>query len=104
MRDTRVPGLRRATAWVRATDTSKEHVQGEGATVARNDNDLRGQILELLLDKVSEDPFPSVTMLDMIEKLAQDDELEPYTEALMDKVRQDRFPSMDHLRRLQGLV
>ena len=72
--------------------------------MARNDNDLRAQILELLLDKVREDPFPSVTMLDMIEEMLQGDEAGPYSEALMDKVRQDQFPSLDHLRRLQGLA
>ena len=66
------------------------------------DNDLHDQILEVLMDKVREDPFPSTTMLDMVEGMLRPDDVETYTSALIDKVKGDTFPSMDHLRRLQA--
>jgi hypothetical protein len=63
--------------------------------------DLHHQILELLLNKVRDDPYPSVTMLDMIEQSLRPDDVSEYTEILMEKVSSDQFPSLDHLRRLQ---
>ncbi len=70
------------------------------------ENDVRDQVLHTLLDKVREDPFPSPTMLDMIEGMLQDDEndVAAYTGLLMEKVRGDAFPSLDHLRRLQAFA
>jgi hypothetical protein len=72
----------------------------------RNDrgDDLHARIFELLLDKVSEDPYPSTTHLDMLESLLRDDdEREQYAGTLMEKVADEKFPSLDHLRRLQNL-
>jgi hypothetical protein len=63
--------------------------------------DLHHEILGLLLDKVREDPYPSVTMLDMIEQSLRPDDVSEYTDILMEKVRADQFPSLDHLQRLQ---
>jgi hypothetical protein len=67
-------------------------------------DDLHGQIFEMLLDKVRDDPYPSTTHLDMIEKILQDDDTEAYAEALLDKVRLDDYPSIDHLNRLMKLA
>jgi hypothetical protein len=69
-----------------------------------HDNDLHSQILTMLLDKVREDPFPSVTMLDLIEGNMRDDEVEEYAGILLEKVRGDQFPSLDHLHRLIELA
>jgi hypothetical protein len=69
-----------------------------------HDNDLHSQILAMLLDKVREDPFPSVTMLDLIEGNMRDDEVEEYAGILLEKVRGDQFPSLDHLHRLIELA
>jgi hypothetical protein len=63
-------------------------------------NDLHAQIVDLFLDKVRDDPYPSTTHLDMLETMLRDDDVEPYTDALMEKVRGDTFPSNDHLKRL----
>jgi hypothetical protein len=67
-------------------------------------DELHSQIVELLLDKVRDDPYPSTTHLDMLEAMLHDDEVEPYAEALMDKVRLDTYPSIDHLNRLMKLA
>jgi hypothetical protein len=72
--------------------------------VANGDNDLHQRILGLLLDRVRDDPFPSSTMLDMIEGLLRPDDVDDYAEVLIDKVSQDNFPSMDHLRRLRAFA
>jgi hypothetical protein len=73
--------------------------------MARNrGSDLHDQILEMLLEKVRDDRFPSPTMLDMVEGLLQDDDVELYASVLLDKVRQDAYPSIDHLRRLQAFA
>ena len=63
-------------------------------------NDLHDQILEVLMDKVREDSFPSTTMLDMVEGLLRPDDVETYTSALIEKISGDTYPSIDHLRRL----
>jgi hypothetical protein len=53
---------------------------------------------------VRNDPFPSVTMLDLIEGNMRDDEVEEYAGILLEKVRGDQFPSLDHLHRLIELA
>jgi hypothetical protein len=63
--------------------------------------DLHHEILQLLLDKVRDDPYPSVTMLDMIEESLRWEDVSEYTDILIEKVRGDQFPSLDHLHRLQ---
>jgi hypothetical protein len=62
--------------------------------------DLHRRILEVLLDKVRADPYPSVTVLDMIEQRLGPDDVQEYTEVLMEKIEADTYPSFDQLRRL----
>lgn len=64
--------------------------------------DVRREVLQMLLEKIEEDRFPSSTMMDMAEKLLGPDELSVYTAILLDKVRETRFPSMDMLRRVSA--
>jgi hypothetical protein len=63
--------------------------------------DLHREILELLLDQVRRDTYPSATVLDMIEQRLRPEEVAEYTDVLMEKVRADTYPSFDHLQRLQ---
>jgi len=67
-------------------------------------DDVRSQLLETLMDKVEDDPYPSNTMLDMIESLLRPDEVSAYAEALLARIREDQFPSIPMLKRVQGLV
>ena len=62
--------------------------------------DPRTQLLELLLDKVRRDPFPSTTQLDMIESMLDQEHVGDYAEVLLSKMRDEDFPSIDHLRRV----
>ena len=67
-------------------------------------DDARAELVATLLEKVREDPYPSSTMLDLIEGLLTPDELPAYVVFLQDKLRADRFPSIPLLQRLTALV
>lgn len=62
--------------------------------------DARGRLLGALLDKISEDQYPSETMLDMVEELLQDDDVDRYVDVLLDKVTSETYPSVSMMRRL----
>lgn len=66
----------------------------------QDQQELHRRILGILLDKVRQDMYPSVTMLDMIEQTLDPDDVADYTEILMEKVESENYPSLDHLRRL----
>jgi len=64
---------------------------------------IRDEVLDLLLDKVERDRYPSPTMLDEIERLLTPGRREAYAQVLMDKIRADRFPSRTMIQRLLRL-
>jgi hypothetical protein len=68
-----------------------------------NGFDPRSEVLNVLLEKVAADTYPSETMLDLIEQLAQPDEIPAYAAILVDKVRADTYPSISMLKRLVEL-
>ena len=70
---------------------------------ARRQLTVREQVLDLLLEKVEADRYPSSTMLDDIEQLLTPWRREDYADVLMDKIRQDRFPSRAMVQRLLRL-
>jgi hypothetical protein len=65
--------------------------------------DPKSQLLDLLIDKVRGDSFPSPTMLDMIEEILDEDHVDQYARTLLEKVESDPYPSMDHMQRLKSL-
>ena len=72
--------------------------------MAIDKDDARGALVATLLEKVRDDPFPSTTMLDLIEELLTPEEEPAYVMFLQDKLRQERFPSIPMLNRLTRLV
>ncbi len=64
---------------------------------------VREEVLDLLLEKVQGDRYPSSAMLDDIERLLTPWRREDYAEVLLDKIRQDRYPSRAMLERLVRL-
>jgi hypothetical protein len=64
---------------------------------------IRDAVLDLLLEKVDQDRYPSPTMLDDIERLLTPGRREDYAEVLMAKVRNDRYPSHSMIERLLRL-
>jgi hypothetical protein len=72
--------------------------------MAIDKDDARGELVTTLLEKVQNDPFPSTTMLDLIEELLTPEEEPAYVVFLQNKLRQERFPSIPMLNRLTRLV
>ncbi|HEY3531277.1 MAG TPA: hypothetical protein VGK78_19195 [Nocardioides sp.] len=85
----------------RRRDRSRSDSRGNGGDNGGED-DLHRQILDLLLDKVRDDPYPSTTHLDLIEQIIRDDETDEYASILMERVSGEHYPSLDILRRLQN--
>jgi hypothetical protein len=67
-------------------------------------DDARAELLATLLEKVRDDPYPSSTMLDLVEELLTTEEEPSYVVLLQDKIRAERFPSMPLINRLTRLV
>jgi hypothetical protein len=67
-------------------------------------DDARAELVTTLLQKVRDDPYPSSTMLDLVEKLLTPDEEPTYVVLLQDRIRSEQFPSMPLLNRLTRLV
>lgn len=67
-------------------------------------DDARAALLQTLLEKVSEERYPSTTMLDLIEELLTEEEYPAYVEFLQGRLRDDRFPSIPMLKRLTNLI
>lgn len=61
----------------------------------------RAALLEVLMEKVSNDTYPSSTMLNMIEELLTDEDIPEYVDLLLDRIREDQFPSIPMLARVR---
>jgi hypothetical protein len=72
--------------------------------MATNQTLIRDQLVDVLMDKVRNDRYPSIDMLNKLERLLDPFELEEYAELLLSKVREDRFPSWDMIYRLHNLA
>jgi hypothetical protein len=71
---------------------------------SRKAPDAREMLLDVLLDKVADDRFPSISMLDLIESLLRPDEVQIYVRLLLRKVRRENYPSIPMLRRIAALA
>jgi hypothetical protein len=72
--------------------------------VANPQEQVRRELLNQLLEKISDDPYPSITMMDMAEELITPDELTEYIGVLMEKITDERFPSVSMLGRIRDLA
>jgi hypothetical protein len=69
------------------------------------DQTIRERFVDLLLERVKSDPYPSRLHMDMLEASMNDpDQLAEYLEALIEKVEKTRFPSHAMLERIQRIV
>ncbi len=66
--------------------------------------DVRSELLKNLLSKVEQDPYPSLTMLNLIEELLTPDEVPQYARLLLEKVADEQFPSVSMLSRIRDLA
>jgi hypothetical protein len=70
---------------------------------ARESLSIREAVLDVLLEKVENDRYPSPTMLDDIERLLTPWRREDYADVLLDKIREDRYPSRAMIERVVRL-
>jgi hypothetical protein len=66
--------------------------------------DTRARIVDLLIDKVAEDRFPSIPMMTLLEELLEPDEVPAYAAVLMQKISEAAYPSVSMLARLASLA
>jgi hypothetical protein len=66
--------------------------------------DVRGELVDLLLEKIASDRNPSITMMNLVEELLAPDDVPAYAAVLMDKVKTERFPSLSMIRRVMALT
>jgi hypothetical protein len=64
----------------------------------------RGWLVEMLLDKIRSDPYPSATQMEIIEDVLPRELVPDYLEALIDKAAQDTYPSIPMLRRISRVA
>jgi hypothetical protein len=60
----------------------------------------QGWLVQMLLDKVRADPYPSATQLAIIEETIPREMVPDYLEVLIDKAADDNWPSIPMLRRI----
>jgi hypothetical protein len=69
------------------------------------DQTLQERFVQLLLDRIRAEPYPSLAHMDLLEATVRNpDQLVEYLDALMDKVEETRFPSLTMLRRIQRIA
>jgi hypothetical protein len=66
--------------------------------------DVRGELVDLLLEKIASDRNPSITMMNLVEELLAPDDVPAYAAVLLDKVQTETYPSLAILRRLMALA
>lgn len=71
--------------------------------MSQDQSDTRTTLLRTLISKVEEDPYPSTTMMDLIEELLTPEDVPAYADILMRRIEADRFPSMPMIARLRDL-
>jgi len=63
--------------------------------------DVRGEVVDLLLEQIASDRNPSATMMNLVEKLLTPDDVPAYVGILLDKVKTGgKYPSYSMLRRI----
>ena len=65
-----------------------------------NRDEAQGWLVQVLLEKVRNDPYPSATQLQIIEEALPQQMVPDYLQVLMEKAAKDEFPSIPMLRRI----
>jgi hypothetical protein len=69
-----------------------------------NREEAQGRLVQMLMDKVRSDPYPSATHLTIIEESIPQEQLGDYVELLVEKAAQDDFPSIPMLLRISRVA
>ncbi len=66
---------------------------------------LRERYVEMLMDQVRSARYPSISMLERLEKVLPDrDAAEEYVHTLIDVMEEKQYPSPDLMNRVSGLI
>jgi hypothetical protein len=76
----------------------------EKAREVQASQETRAEFVQMLLDKVRADPFPSRQQLDLIEESLPPEMVADYARMLIEKAGQEPFPSQEILRRIQNMT
>jgi hypothetical protein len=69
------------------------------------EQNLRERFVQILLDRIRAEPYPSLAQMDLLEAtVTSPEQLAEYLEALMEKVETTRFPSLTMMRRIQRIA
>jgi hypothetical protein len=69
-----------------------------------NRDEAQGRLVQMLMDKVRSDPYPSATHMTIIEESIPREQLGDYIELLVQKAAQDNYPSIPMLRRISRIA
>jgi hypothetical protein len=72
--------------------------------MASNADQVRSKMIDALLEKVDQDTYPSITMMDFIEEVLTPEDVPRYAEVLMSKVIDETYPSITMLTRIRNLA
>jgi hypothetical protein len=64
---------------------------------------VREQVLDILLEKIEQDRYPSSAMMDDVERLLTPWRRQDYARVLLAKIRDDRYPSRSMIERVVRL-
>jgi hypothetical protein len=67
-------------------------------------DEAQAWFVQLLMDNVRRDPYPSATQMTLIEQSLPREMVPEYLGILMDKVAKDNVPSLMMLRRIQNVA
>jgi hypothetical protein len=67
-------------------------------------DEARGRMVEMLLDKIRADPYPSATQLAIVEEIIPRALVPSYLDLLIEKAGQDNFPSIPMLKRISRVA
>jgi hypothetical protein len=62
--------------------------------------DVRGEMVNLLIQRIASERNPSVTMMKLVEQLLAPEDVPAYVAILWDKVKTERHPSISMIRRI----
>ena len=68
-----------------------------------NDDQLRERFAEILIAKMSQDRYPSATVMSLLERMPGRVRA-AFVSVLLDKIEEDQYPSPDLMHRVMGLL
>ena len=67
-------------------------------------DEAQGWLVELLLDKIRNDPYPSSTQMEIVEANLTDELVADYIQVLIEKAERDNVPSIPLLQRISRVA